>query len=372
MMRARGIWVALLAAAICTAAATPPAAIPSWGADDPRFERALKVREFEFPRDHGPHPGFAREWWYLTGHLMAPSGERFGFELTFFRVALAPPNAAPAPADASRWRARQIYVAHFAVTDIDRGRFRFAERYARDALGLSGAESDPLHVWIGDWSLGAAGDAWHIQAAESGYALNLSMSPELPPVLNGEHGLSQKSGAPYVASYYYSIPRLAVRGQIVRDGKALNVSGRAWLDREWGSDVLASAEEGWDWFALQLADGSCLMFYSIRRRDGSQDLHSAGTFVAGDGRVRALASTDVDIEVQSYWASPRGGRYPARWSVRVPSLALSVALHPVLADQELKGPPRYWEGAVEVSGTLGTTPIGGAGYVELVGYSRVP
>jgi predicted secreted hydrolase len=370
-MRAR-IFVALLAAGMTCAAAAPPAAIPSWGADDPRFEHAVKVREFAFPRDHGPHPGFAREWWYLTGHLLAPSGERFGFELTFFRVALAPPTAAATPADASRWRARQIYIAHFAVTDIGRGHFRFAERYARGALRLAGAEPDPLHVWVGDWSLGAADDAWQIKAGASGYALNLRLSPELPPVLNGERGLSQKSGAPFVASYYYSVPRLAVSGQIVRDGKTLNVSGRAWLDREWGSDVLSSAEEGWDWFALQLADGSCLMFYSIRRRDGSQDLHSAGTFVASDGRVRALASTEVEIEVQSYWASPRGGRYPARWSVRVPSLALAVELRPVLADQELTGPPRYWEGAVDVAGTVGHAPAGGAGYVELVGYARDP
>lgn len=371
-MRRRGILVAFIAAGICAAAAAPPAAVPPFAADDPRFERALSVREFEFPRDHGPHPGFAREWWYLTGHLVTPTGERFGFELTFFRVALAPPAAMPAAAGASRWRARQIYVAHFAVTDIDRGRFRSAERYARDALGLSGAEVNPLHVWTGDWSLSAVGGAWQIRAAASGYALNLQMTPELAPVLNGERGLSQKSGAPFVASYYYSIPRLAVHGQIVRDAKVLNVSGSAWLDREWGSDALSADEEGWDWFALQLADGRCLMFYSIRRRDGSQDLHSAGTFVAADGHVRALASTDVEIEVQSYWASPRGGRYPARWSVRVPSLALAVDLRPVLADQELEGPPRYWEGAVDIAGTSGKNPIGGAGYVELVGYARVP
>jgi predicted secreted hydrolase len=153
------------------------------------------------------HPTFAHEWWYLTGHLAAPSGERFGFELTFFRVALA--RAAAAEADASRWRTQQMYIAHFAVTDIGRGQFRFQERFARDALGLSGAEANPLKVWVDDWSLEEAGGSWQIRAAERGYALDVAVTAELPPVLNGDRGLSQKSSAPGDASYYYSIPRLS-------------------------------------------------------------------------------------------------------------------------------------------------------------------
>jgi len=369
-MCARGFVLALLAAAFVTAVAAPGGVLP-FDADSASFEHTLTPREFEFPRDHGPHPTFAHEWWYLTGHLAAPSGERFGFELTFFRVALARAATDAAP-EASRWRAQQMYVAHFAVTDIDRGHFRSQERYARDALGLCGAEGSPLKVWVDDWSLAAAGATWQIKAAAQGYALDLQMTPELAPVLNGERGLSQKSSAPADASYYYSIPRLAVRGHLVRDGQALTVSGSAWLDREWGSGGLGADEAGWDWFALQLSDGSDLMFYSLRRRDGGEDVHSAGTWVGSDGKARALTRADAKIDVEGYWVSPRGGRYPARWRVEVPTLGLAVDLRPVLADQELNGRPRYWEGAVDVSGSRDKRAIAGVGYVELVGYARPP
>jgi predicted secreted hydrolase len=225
---------------------------------------------------------------------------------------------------------------------------------------------------VGDWSLGAPGGSWQLRAAEPGYDLTLALRPELPPVANGDRGLSPKSASPADASYYYSIPRLAVRGQLLRDGQSVGVNGHAWLDREWGSGGLGADEAGWDWFAFQLADGSELMFYSLRRRDGNQDLHSAGTWVAPDGRVRALASADVQIKVQSLWTSPRGGHYPASWKVSVPALSLSVDVRPVLADQELDVRPRYWEGAVDIAGTRDTRAISGEGYVELVGYAHPP
>jgi len=371
-MRRAAAMIAVMAAAAAAAGTSPPLGILPFAADGQGFEQALGVREFEFPRDHGPHPEFRHEWWYLTGHLAAAEGERFGFELTFFRVALQRTHASEPAPGASRWRAQQIYVAHFALTDIERGRFRASERYARDALSLAGAEAGALHVWLGDWSLGAAGDAWQMQAAAAGYGLSLAMTAETPAVANGDRGLSQKSDAATDASFYYSIPRLAVRGQLVRDGQQLNVTGHAWLDREWGSGGLGADEAGWDWFALQLADGSELMFYSLRRRDGRPDAHSAGTWVAPDGSVRALASADVDIKVKSYWMSPRGGRYPARWTVSVPALSLSVNLHPLLADQELDVRPRYWEGAVDIAGRRGERAISGEGYVELVGYAHPP
>jgi predicted secreted hydrolase len=370
MMRACALVLGLLIAAVAAAAAAADGVLP-FASASAAFERALTPRVFEFPRDHGAHPTFAHEWWYVTGHLAAPSGERFGFELTFFRVALVP-AAATVPADASRWRARQIYIAHFALTDIGRGNFHFAEHLARDALGLSGAATDPLKVWVDDWSLAQAGTNWQIRAAAQGYVLQVRMSAELAPVLNGDRGLSQKSNNPADASYYYSIPRLAVRGTLTRDGRQLDVSGSAWLDREWGSGGLGADEVGWDWFALQLSDGSELMFYSLRRRDGRRDPHSAGTWVAADGAVRALTDADVTIAVQDHWASPRGGRYPARWRVEVPALALSVDLKPALADQELVGRPRYWEGAVDISGRSEGRNLSGQGYVELVGYARAP
>ena len=355
------------------AAAPPPdpGVLPAGAA--PGFAQAETPRAFVFPRDHGPHPEFRQEWWYLTGNLDGPRGERFGFELTFFRFALAPLVASPSDSGASAWRTREIYLAHFAITDVGAKHFRSAQKLARGALGLAGAEAEPLHVWIDDWTLGAAGAAagdWKLAAAQPGYALELDLHPLMPPVLNGEAGLSRKSDASGSASYYYSIPRIALSGRLTREGRPLAVNGLAWFDREWGSGGLGPDEVGWDWFALQLDDGTALMFYALRDRDGSRDAHSAGTWVEGSGETTALASAAVDIDVTGRWTSSDGANYPAAWRVRVPSLALDVSVHPVLADQELKVSPRYFEGAVDVSGTRQGRPLRGRGYVELVGYAR--
>ncbi|HYC09001.1 MAG TPA: lipocalin-like domain-containing protein [Steroidobacteraceae bacterium] len=397
MRYTRTLWSAAALAVVLTDsahAAVPPDAgvVPAPAASPgqvaapaaPGFAQALSVRPFIFPRDHGPHPAFRQEWWYVTGNLDAADGERFGFELTFFRFALVPPEVplpAPARADpgtgvASAWRSREIYLAHFAVTDVARGRFRFAQKLERGALGLAGALGEPLHVWIDDWTLGG-GDAvdaagatrWPLHATQQGYAIDLELAPQTPAVPNGENGLSRKADEPTAASYYYSIPRLDVRGRVLRDGRALTVSGTAWLDREWGSGELGVQQSGWDWFALQLNDGSTLMFYALRRRDGSRDRHSAGTWLAASGETRPLADLDVSISVTREWRNARGDRYPAGWHIRVPSLALDLSVRPVLQDQELGTTPRYWEGAVDVSGQRDARALGGRGYVELVGYA---
>jgi predicted secreted hydrolase len=336
------------------------------------FAAALEPRAFEFPRDHGPHPAFRQEWWYFTGNLAAPSGERFGFELTFFRVALVPP--ADRRVEASAWRAREIYVAHFAVTDVARKRFRFQQKLARAALGLAGAQSAPLHVWLDGWSLqeSATGNSrqWKLHAAQPGYAIDLALELQSAPVLNGAAGLSRKSEQPADATYYYSVPRVAVTGRLMRDGKPLELHGLAWLDREWGSGGLGPRQAGWDWFGLQMEDGSALMFYALRGKDGARDVHSAGTFIAADGSTRALSNTEVSIAVGDSWRNRSGERYPAAWRIRVPALALDLSVHPALADQELRTTPPYWEGAVDVSGERGGEILRGRGYVELVGYAE--
>jgi len=423
---------ALVCAVACARAAGPTSSDLNVirGADSAGgFALALEPRNFEFPQDHGPHPQFRHEWWYVTGNLDSNRGERFGFELTFFRVALAPlgdvgsagvPSAeggvpvgegrAPdTPAAQSAWRTRQVYVAHFAITDVARGEFRFAQKLARDALGLAGAQGQPLHVWLDDWVLGVpAGDSvarvgvgpaptaspgptrglgsvpgpeptrgptatapgWMLRAQGEGYELRLEAQPLMQPVLNGEHGLSRKSGEKGAASYYYSIPRVAVRGKLLRAGVSSDVQGLAWLDREWGSGSLGASEQGWDWFALQLQDGSAFMFYALRNRDGTRDSHSAGTWVDPAGRSQALSTDQVMIDVSDHWVSPRGGRYPSQWRVRVPAVGLDVEIRPVLANQELGTKPRYWEGAVDVHGTRDGHDAPGRGYVELVGYGE--
>ncbi len=324
-------------------------------ADESGFERAQALRHFEFPQDHGPHPQFRHEWWYLTGQLQG-ARERFGFELTVFRLALRPPQAAlPGSALRSAWRTQQVYAAHFAITDVNRGRFMNATRYARDALALAGAQAQPFAVYVADWSVieapGAPPLHWMLQAADGDYQLQLELSSAQSPVLNGDAGLSRKSDEPGSASYYYSMPHLQASGSISRQGIRQSVSGIAWFDREWGSGSLGAVQQGWDWFALDLDDGSALMFYALRDRDGRRDVHSAGTFVAATGQVTALRNDDVEISVRNYWNSPRGGRYPAQWLLRIRSLDLQLEVTPLLADQELNTQPRYWEGAVQVSGT---------------------
>lgn len=187
-------------------------------------------------------------------------------------------------------------------------------------------------------------------------------------MLNGPGGLSVKADAPGAASYYYSIPRLRVAGHLQRDGVPLTVQGEAWLDREWGSGSLGAQQVGWDWFGLQLDDGSALMFYALRRADGSLDAHSAGTYTDAHGVSRALDSQAVRISTTAWWRSSDGVRYPAAWHLAVPQLALTADVAPLLADQQLRTTPRYWEGAVEVRGTRSAGALGGHGYVELVGY----
>jgi predicted secreted hydrolase len=359
------------------------------GAQQPSFAQALAPPEpLNFPRDQGPHPDFRQEWWYLTGNLDSTAGERFGFELTIFRFALAPTasratvGSSGPSAERSAWHTRQIYLGHFAVTDAARHRFNFAVKLSRGALGLAGAKANPLRVWVGNWQFGEVmahdasstepvveGGAWHLEAGEPGYALSLEARPLMPPVLNGEHGLSRKSAERGDATYYYSIPRIAVHGTLVRDGRPLHVHGLAWLDREWGSGSLGPQEVGWDWFGLQLSDGSCLMFYALRDRDGTEDPYSAGTWVDAGGRVRPLARDDVRIEVLDHWTDRSGARYPSRWRLLVPALGLDLTVRPVLADQELVTSPRYWEGAVDVAATRAGRALQGRGYVELVGYA---
>jgi predicted secreted hydrolase len=344
------------------------------------YPQAVDQRDFVFPEDHGPHPDFRNEWWYVTGNLDSENGKRFGFELTIFRFALRPPGTALI-ADGSEWRGNQVYIGHFAITDGGERRFHVAQRYSRGSLGLAGAQAEPFRVWLDDWSMAAIraggrpqdeyefGVPWQLQANDGELALDLTLVPQKLPVLNGVNGLSQKAAMTGNASYYYSITRLLTGGTLQIGSDQYVVSGLSWLDREWGSNALSKEQEGWDWYALQLSDGSELMFYNLRRRDGSQDVHSAGTLTLADGGSVHLSREDLTIEVLDTWQSPHGGRYPIAWQIAVPQYQLSLKIDPVLDAQELVTTVRYWEGAVDVSGARGATSITGRGYVELTGYA---
>jgi predicted secreted hydrolase len=336
------------------------------GAPAAGFARADRPRRFRFPEDHGPHHDFRNEWWYFTGNLQSPEGRSFGYQLTFFRVALTPHPVRRL----SRWGASEVYMAHFAVTDIDGKRFHYQERFSRAALGLAGAGGDPLAIRVEDWSaVEITPQPWgmKLSAADSEMAIEFDLVAVKPEVLNGEGGLSRKSGTPGNASYYYSIPRMKTTGTLRSGGKTFSVSGLSWLDREWSTSALERDQVGWDWFALQLQDGRDIMFYRIRRADGSSDPYSAGTLIAADGSSTGLRSSDVTLEFSRWWKSAATGvKYPSRWRMRIPAQGIDLEVVPRLPDQELRTGFRYWEGAVQLQDTAGKKV--GSGYLEMTGY----
>ncbi len=339
-------------------------------ANDQGYARALEPREFRFPADHGPHPEFRTEWWYYTGNLETAEGRRFGFQLTFFRSALAPEM----PVRESAWATRQAWLAHFTVSDMQSGTFRSFERWSRGALGLAGAQGEPFRVWLKDWRAeGVSGEAppMRILASEDGVGIDLVLQQGKPPVLQGERGLSRKSAEPGNASYYYSLTRMPAAGTVRVGNERFAVTGSAWMDREWSTSSLGRDQVGWDWFSLQLSDGSDLMLYRLRKKDGTADPSSSGTLIGPAGESRPLKLSDFAIANAGEWRSPRSGaRYPAHWQLRIPSEELDLEVRPVLADQELNVSFRYWEGAVDVEGTHRGRPVQGRGYVELTGYTE--
>ena len=329
---------------------------------DPGFARALAPREFKFPQDYGAHPDYATEWWYLTGNLQDASGRRFGYQFTLFRVGLRPGAAAKD----SAWRANQIYMGDLAITDIAAAKHYSAERFARAAAGLAGAKAAPFDVWLGPWSLrgGAQLFPLTVSAQNQDIAVSLQIqSGDKPMVLQGERGLSRKSATPGNASYYYSFTRLPTRGELRIGASVYTVQGDSWMDREWSSSALAKDQAGWDWFALQLDDGRDLMYYRLRDKLGGVDAFSRGTLVDKDGSVHTLLPDQVKLTPLRYWQSADGARYPVGWRLQVAEYGLDLEVQAAVDDQLMDHSVRYWEGAVEVSGSQR-----GRGYLELSGY----
>ena len=340
-------------------------------AQEHSFRPALPGYEYRFPSDLGSHDEFQTEWWYYTGHLVSADRHRYGYQLTFFRRAIA---SEPARRNPSLWAPRNIYFAHFAVTDEDRGQFRFSEKISRGALGAAGAATGRLEVWIDDWRAhgNAAGHVLH--AEDEGRALDLTLIPEKAAVVHGHQGVSRKGERDEQTSHYYSFTRMKTEGKLVLDGRAIPVTGVSWMDHEFGTNQLREEQVGWDWFSLQMQDKSELMFYQIRRQDGSVEPASAGTWITRDGTGIPLKREDVKIAVLEHWRSPQSGAlYPARWRIAVSSVSLVVELTPTVSGQELvthsSTQVTYWEGSVTVTGTREDRPVSGDGYVELTGYA---
>jgi predicted secreted hydrolase len=335
------------------------------------FTSATAPYVYHFPRDHFAHDDYATEWWYFTGHVRAADGRRFGFELTFFRIAV---QTGPSQPVRSRWYARQLYPAHFAITDERDQRFIYDETFARDALGQGMAAENRLDVRADGWSLTGTSDLrprMHLHASGNGAAIDFDLHSSKPPAIHGINGVSRKGSCPSCASHYYSFTRLATTGTLELSGARFAVDGVAWMDHEYGSGELEPDQTGWDWFSIQLDDGTEVMLYRLRRRDGSTTPQSSGSLIDRAGRVRYLPLDTFAIAATDSWRSPHTSAvYPSGWRVDVRGVP-AMELVPVMRDQELADPggTSYWEGAVDVVDARTHAHLG-VGYVELTGYTK--
>lgn len=336
-----------------------------------QYKAAEPGYKYEFPRDHFNHPEFQTEWWYYTGNLKAADGHKFGFELTFFRQGVD-----RAAKNGSAWAVSDLYFAHLALSDLDGGEFYHTERFNRAGPGLAGASLEQMRMWNGNWQVRWKGSQQVLWAIDDRFALQFAMEPVKPPVVNGEHGVSQKAAGEGHASHYISFTRLLTSGTIELGGKPFAVTGTSWMDHEFFTNSLGANEAGWDWLSLQLDDQSEVMLYRLRHRDGSVDPYSSGTFVDREGEATHLKASDFQLLPQpdTWKSSVSGATYPTAWNVAIPALGLELAVRTSLKSQELTGKtkrsPSYWEGAIEITGKKNGLPTTGVGYLEMTGYHR--
>jgi predicted secreted hydrolase len=317
-----------------------------------------------FPSDHGSHPQFRTEWWYVTGWLTTGHGEPLGFQITFFRSKPDIDESNP-----SAFTPHQLLIAHCALSDPNRGRLWQDQRIRRAGLGLAEAASGDTHVWIDSWSLQRGESGYTSKIDAENFSVNLTLRETQAVLLNGDAGVSRKGPSPTAASHYYSLPHLRVAGTIKRQGAADGVTGEAWLDHEWSSEYLDSQAVGWDWIGINLDDGAALMAFRIRGTQGEQRW-AGGTLRSADGHVQILQPNDVEFRAGRQWISPRTRiGYPVQWLVRAGSRELD--LEPLLNDQEndtrLSTGAIYWEGAVRA---YEQHRLVGRGYLELTGYGE--
>lgn len=315
-----------------------------------------------FPRDHGAHPAFRTEWWYVTGQVRTENARALGFQITFFRS-----RPGFQEHSLSRFAPKQLLFAHAAIADAAHGRLRHDQRAARAGFGLAEAAEATTDVRIDDWSLVLEGDRYRAHLASHEFGLDLELAASQPVLLQGKGGVSRKGPTPAHASYYYSRPHLTVTGQVSLSSGRSAVRGEAWLDHEWSSEYLAPAAVGWDWTGLNLADGGALMAFRIRDDRGAP-LWAGGSHRAASGAIRVFEPEAVRFEPVRWWTSPRtGARYPVAMKVSVPGL--EIELEPLMDDQELDARESvgavYWEGAVRAARAARGL---GNGYLELTGY----
>ena len=333
-----------------------------------QYVPALPGYQYEFPRDHFSHPAYQTEWWYYTGNLRAKDGHRFGFELTFFRQGVSlTPNASP-------WYVHDLYMAHLALSDVSGGRYYATERLNRAGPGTAGIDGATGVVWNGNWRTTIAKDVHKLSGIGENFCFDLNVVPQKQPVIHGTNGVSQKAEGLGHASHYISFTRMTSTGTVELNGKQYKVEGDTWMDHEFFSDTMNGSEIGWDWLSVQLDNGSELMLYRLRHKDGSVDPYSSGTFVDPQGKTLHLSLRDFTMTQTgaTYQSQKTSATYPTSWSVTVPQLKLQVDISTPLQNQEFisRFGPSYWEGAIDVNGRRGEGAVRGTGYLEMTGYSE--
>jgi predicted secreted hydrolase len=331
------------------------------------YAQARPGQALAFPRDHGPHPDFRIEWWYLTANLEDADGRPYGAQWTLFRFAARPPENTSADA-ANPWQNEQVFMAHMGIS-TPKEHVAF-QRYARggdhDGVRQAGVRAEPFAAWLDDWRLESTGASWlplEVFARQERYAVHLRLDSERPLVLQGEGGFSQKNPAG-TGSYYYSHPFLQASGTLVLEDENVQVSGQAWLDREWSSQFLQADQSGWDWFALHLDSGEKLMLFQLRSKQGGPPFRHAALFDP-DGSKRTLDPSRLRFDVLEQ--RPVAGRaLPLRWRIDLPELSRTLEIEALHDEQWMDVDFPYWEGIVMVRGE--GEARGGQGYMELTGY----
>ncbi len=328
------------------------------GNDASGYAKVVPGRTFAFPLDHGPHPDFRIEWWYVTANLADAAGAAYGAQFTLFRQALAP------GAREEGWANQQIWMAHAAVTRADT--HRTSEAFARGGVGQAGVTAEPFAAWIDSWSLRAldgfnAQDISPLELTATGkdFGYSFRLDSDRPLVLQGDGGYSKKSEREQ-ASYYYSQPFFKVAGRLAIDDKEVAVTGQAWMDREWSSQPLAPDQNGWDWFALHFAAGEKLMLYRMRQKDGKH--YASGTWIMPDAATRLLGPAEVKMTPGAAIGID-GHQLPVQWRIEIPALGIAIDTTPINPRAWMGTSFAYWEGPIRFNGSHS-----GAGYLELTGY----
>jgi predicted secreted hydrolase len=328
------------------------------GLDAEGFAAVTPGKTFAFPADHGPHPDFRIEWWYVTANLVDRNGVTYGAQWTLFRQASRP------GAQQEGWANQQFWMGHAAVTRADI--HRYSETFARGGIGQAGVEAKPFRAWIDSWEMRGSDGIndttlapleLTASAADFSYALHLEADHGL--VLQGAAGYSRKSERGQ-ASYYYSQPFFKVTGTITIDDRPAEVTGQAWMDREWSSQPLASDQTGWDWFSLHLTSGEKLMLYRLRQKVGRNDLF--GNWIEPDGRSGEIASAD-NIITPTMFTDIGGRKVPTGWRIVIPAHGLRIESTPLNAKSWMGTSFPYWEGPISFAGSHS-----GLGYLEMTGY----